>query len=190
MFVRFAGAAETAQMYTADALAREMNRTLGRSPVHSICISGRDALGSVDFLAAALRQVPRGQRVMVDTDGQRPEAITVLHEFLTLLQVTVELPTSAVSMERVQTTLRDARRLGCGHALVVAGSDETSDADYLQIVEQAHAASENTLIVMHPGPSAERAPLDRRWSILVEHAMAKHMDVRVALRLSGPATIR
>ncbi len=190
MFVRFAGAAETAQMYSADALARELNRTLGRSPVHSICVSGRDALGSVDFLAAALRQVPKGQRVMVDTDGQRPEAVAVLHEFVTLLQVTVELPASTVSLERVQTTLRDARRLGCAHALVIAGSDETSDADYLQIVEQAHAASENTAVVLHPGPSAERAQLDRRWSTLVEHAMARHSDVRIALRLNGPATIR
>lgn len=190
LFVRFAGAAETAQMYTADALAREMNRALGRTPIHSICISGRDALGSVDFLAAALRQIPPGQRVMADTDGQRPEAIAALHDYLHLLQVTVELPTSPVALERIQATLRDARKVGCAHAVAVGGSDEASDADYLQIVEQAHVASDATAIVIHPGPTSERSPLDRRWSVLLEHAMAKHADVRVAIRLSGPATIR
>lgn len=190
LFVRFAGAAETAQMYTADALAREMSRTLSRSPIHSICISGRDALGSVDFLAAALRQLPPNQRVMADTDGQRPEAVAALHPFLALLQVTIDLPTSTVALERAQATLRDAKRLSIAHAVVIAGSDEASDADYLQIVEQAHAASESAAIVIHPGPTSERAPLDRRWTVLVEHAMAKHPDVRLALRLSGPATIR
>lgn len=190
LVVRFAGAAETAQMYSSDALAREMNRALARTAVHSICIGGRDALGSVEFLAAALRQVSPKQRVMVDTDGQRPEAIGVLHGFLDVVQVTVDLPTSAVALERVQATLRDAKRLGCAHAVVISGGDESSDADYLQIVEQAHAASDATAIVIHPGPGAERASLDRRWSVVLEHAMAKHGDVRVSVRLSGPATIR
>ncbi len=190
LFVRFAGAAETAQMYTADALAREMNRALSRTPIHSICIGGRDAMGSTDFLAAALRQLPPGQRVMGDTDGQRPEAIASLQEFFHLVQVTVELPSSPVAYERVQETLRNASRVGCAHAVVVSGTDEASDADYLRIVELAHEASNTTAIVVHPGPAAERSPLDRRWSVLLEHAMAKHTDVRVALRLSGPATIR
>ena len=190
LFVRFAGAAETAQMYTADALAREMNRALARTPIHSICIGGRDAMGSTDFLAAALRQIPPGQRVMGDTDGQRPEAIASLQEFFQLVQVTVELPSSAVAYERVQETLRNASRVGCAHAVVASGTDEASDADYLRIVELAHEASPTTSIVIHPGQVEERSPLDRRWSVLLEHAMAKHTDVRIALRLSGPATIR
>lgn len=190
LFVRFAGAAETAQMYTADALAREMNRALARTNIHSICISGRDAMGSTDFLAAALKQVPPGQRVMGDTDGQRPEAVAALQEFFHLVQVTVELPSSTVANERVQETIRNASRVGCAHAVVVSGTDEASDADYLRIVELAHEASKATTIVIHPGPTEEKSPLDRRWSVLLEHAMAKHTDVRVALRLSGPATIR
>ncbi|MBV6520048.1 MAG: hypothetical protein MNPFHGCM_00152 [Gemmatimonadaceae bacterium] len=190
LFVRFAGAAETAQMYTADALAREMNRALGRTPIHSICISGRDALGSTEFLVAALKQVLPGQRVMADTDGQRPEAIAALQDFIDLVQITVELPYSAVSTERMQETVRAANRAGCGHAVVISGTDEASDADYLRIVELAHDASTATAIVIHPGPAEERSPLDRRWSVLLEHAMAKHTDVRVALRLGGPATIR
>lgn len=190
LFVRFAGPAETAQMYTADALGREINRALGRSPIHSICVSGRDALGSADFLVAALRQVPAGHRVMADTDGQRPESISVLQGFFQLIQVTIELPASAVGLERVQETLRQARLARCDHAVVIAGVDDASDADYLQIVEQAHAASDTAAIVIHPGPTAERSPLDRRWSVLLEHAMAKHPDVRVAIRLGGPATVR
>ena len=42
LFVRFAGEAETATMYRADALAREIDRILTRSTYHSIAISGRD----------------------------------------------------------------------------------------------------------------------------------------------------
>src|SRR5262245_47392729 len=75
LFIRFAGAAETAQMYTADALARELNRALSRAPYHSVCACGRDALGNADYLVATLRQLPKSQRVMVDSDGQRPEAV-------------------------------------------------------------------------------------------------------------------
>jgi hypothetical protein len=60
----------------------------------------------------------------------------------------------------------------------------------LQIVEQAHAASSAVQIVMHPGPATEHGVMDRRWSVLVEHAMGHHPDVRVALRLNGPATMR
>jgi hypothetical protein len=174
LFIRFAGAAETAQMYTADALAKELNRALGRAPFHSVCISGRDALGNADFLAATLKQLPGGTRVMADTDGQRPESI----------------PPAAVAMERVQEMLRSLVKTRRSHAVVVSGSDEASDADYLQIVEQTHAASDVAEIVIHPGPMAERQPLDRRWSVLLEHAMGKHADVRVALRLAGPSTMR
>ena len=75
VFIRFAGAAETAQMYTADALARELTRALGRTVYHSVCVTGRDAFGNAEFLAAALKQLPGGTEVMADTDGQRPEAL-------------------------------------------------------------------------------------------------------------------
>jgi hypothetical protein len=54
LFVRFAGEAETATMYMATALVREIERQLSRSTFHSIVIGGRDPLGSVPFLLAAL----------------------------------------------------------------------------------------------------------------------------------------
>jgi hypothetical protein len=190
IFVRFAGPAETAQMYTADALARELTRALSRTVFHSVCITGRDALGNPEFLAAAMRQLPPGILVMVDTDGQRPDALPMLHSFLTVVQVTLEVPVAAVALERAMETLRAASRLKCKHAVAIAGSDEASDADYLQIVEQTHQASPEATIVVHPGPAAERGALDKRWSTLMEHASARHSDVALLARLAGPATLR
>jgi pyruvate-formate lyase-activating enzyme len=190
LFVRFAEAAETATMYSADALARELIRGLERTTFHSVCIAGRDALANEEYLAAAFRQVPSKVPVMVDTDGQRPGAIAALHSFLQLVQVTIDAPASGANLERVWDTVKAAARLGCAHAVVVVGGDDTSDADYLQIVEGAREASAETAVVLHPGPAVEKGMLDRRWSVLLEHAMARHPDVRVAYRLSGPATVR
>lgn len=190
LFIRFAGPAETATMYSADALARELVRGLERSVVHSLCIAGRDALANTDYLLAALKQVAGKAPVMADTDGQRPEAIAVLHPYLSLVQVTVDPPATTAGLERVTETLKAASRAGLGHALVVAGTDETSDADYLQIVELARGASPKVVVVLHPGPAAERGLLERRWSVLLEHAMARHPDVCLVNRLAGPATVR
>lgn len=165
-------------------------RALGRTVYHSVCVTGRDAFGNADFLAAALKQLPEGTQIMADTDGQRPEALAVLHPYLTLVQVTIDPPAVAPAMEHVVATLRSAASLGRAHAVTIAGTDEASDADYLQVVEQVHAASEATSIVIHPGPTAERGVLDKRWSTLMEHASARHRDVRLLARLSGPATMR
>lgn len=190
LFVRFAGPAETAQMYTADALARELNRAMSRTVFHSICVTGRDALGNPEFLAAAFRQLTPGCDIMVDTDGQRPESLSMLQPFLKLVQVTVEPPLAATVLERGMETVRTAARANAAHTVVIAGTDEASDADYLQIVEQAHDASGAVSIVIHPGPGAERGTLDKRWSVLMEHASSRHRDVRLLNRLSGPSTMR
>ena len=190
LFIRFAGPAETATMYTSDALAREVQRGLSRSPLHSVCIAGRDALGNGEFLEAALRTLATTTPVMADTDGQRPEAIAMLHPYLKMVQVSIDAPTTDASLERALETLRSAARVGCAHSVAICGTDEASDADYLQIVEQTHSASGATAIVLHPGPAVERGSLDRRWSVLLEHALAHHADIRVALRLTGPATAR
>lgn len=190
LFIRFAGAAETATMYTAEALAREVARGVSRSPVHSVCISGRDALGNVPFLEGALQVLALTTPVMVDTDGQRPEAIAALHPYVQLVQVSLDAPVADATLERAMETIRAAARVGCAHAVAIGGTDEASDADYLQIVEKTHAASPAASIVIHPGPATERGVMDRRWSVLVEHAMGLHPDVRVAFRLGGPATMR
>lgn len=190
LFIRFAGPAETATMYTSEALAREVARGLSRSPLHSVCIAGRDALGNAEFLESALRTLATSTPVMADTDGQRPEAVAALHPYLKMIQVSIDTPAPESTVERAMETLRAASRVGCEHALAICGTDEASDADYLRIVEQGHAASEGVHIVLHPNPVAERGGLDRRWSILLEHAMGQHADVRIALRLTGPATTR
>jgi organic radical activating enzyme len=190
LFVRFAGAAETAQMYTSDALARELNRALSRTVFHSLCVTGRDALGNPEFLAAAFRQVSPACDIMVDTDGQRPDSLATLQPFITLVQVTVEPRSAAATQERAMETIRAAARASRAHAVVIAGTDEASDADYLQIVEQARDASGAVAIVIHPGPSAERGSLDKRWSVLMEYASSRHRDVRLLTRLNGPATLR
>src|SRR5207248_4705041 len=75
LFVRFAAEAETATMYTADALANELRRSTGRSSFHSIAISGRDPLANVEYLCAAFDKVSTNLPVMLDTDGQRPAEI-------------------------------------------------------------------------------------------------------------------
>jgi len=190
LFVRFAGEAETATMYRADALAREIDRILARSVYHSVAISGRDALGNPEFLATVLGQVTAKTPVMVDTDGERPEAVSALKQWLALVQVTLELSSNPRPADRLLETLREASAAGIGHALVLVARDDTSDAQLIRIVEQAHGASGGTMIVVHPGPAGERPTLDRRWAMLIEQAIAIHADTRLALRIPGPAALR
>src|SRR5438045_9734166 len=58
LFIRFAAEAETATMYTADALANELKRSTARSAYHSISIAGRDPLANVEYLCAAFDKAP------------------------------------------------------------------------------------------------------------------------------------
>ena len=88
LFVRFANEAETATMYTADALRSELKRLSARSRYHSIAIAGRDPLAEGEYLAAALSgETPLP--VMLDHDGQRPEALEPLLRSLALVQVSL-----------------------------------------------------------------------------------------------------
>ena len=190
LFVRFAGEAETATMYRADALAREIDRIIGRSNYHSIAISGRDALGNPEFLASVLAQVATKAPEMVDTDGERPEAIATLSQWLKLVQVTIEISSNPRPVDRPLETLRAAAAAGCDPAISLVARDDTSDAQLIRIVEQAHGVSGGTMIVVHPGPAGERPTLDRRWATLIEQAIAIHGDIRLALRIPGPAALR
>ena len=87
-------------------------------------------------------------------------------------------------------TVAAAAKAGREHALVVCPAEDTSDAQILRIVEQAHAASDGTMIVVHPFPGPDLRTLDRRWAALLEGAMALHGDVRLALRLPPPVGMR
>jgi organic radical activating enzyme len=191
LFVRFAGEAETATMYTAAALVREIERQLLRSKYHSISIGGRDPLANQAFLIAALETAKPAIPVMLDTDGQRPETLRTLAPFIALAQVTVDSWGPDATIANVIETISQAARAKCAHALVLCPRDDTSDGQMLRVIEQAHGASADTQVVIHPpAPTGEQAMLDRRWAALLDQAMATHADTRLALRLPPPAGLR
>jgi organic radical activating enzyme len=189
LFIRFAAEAETATMYTADALANELRRSTARSVYHSISISGRDPLANVEYLCAAFEKVSTALPVMLDTDGQRPAEIAELKDFVTLAQITLDGPIVDAQNERALESVKTAAVSGLQHALVICVDERTTDSHMLRIVERAHAASESTAIIVHPSAGAP-VDRDRRWITLLERAAALHGDVRLALRLPPPTGMR
>ncbi|MCX5768594.1 MAG: hypothetical protein NTZ43_15350 [Gemmatimonadetes bacterium] len=191
LFVRFAGEAETATMYTAQALVRELERQLSRSSFHSIAIGGRDTLGNVQFLLTAFGAMKPAVPVMLDTDGQRPEALTVLAPHLAMTQVTVDFSGSDAALTSALATIAAAAAAGCAHALVLCPRDDTSDGQLLRLIERAHAASASAHVTIHPTMTiGESLSLDRRWGTLLEQAMATHANSALALRLPPPTGLR
>ena len=126
---------------------------------------------------------------MLDTDGQRPENIEPLAKHLALVQITLEGPQLEPPAERAMVSLRTSAGAGIDHALVLAPGEQASDGQMLRIVEQAHAASEKTVVVIHP-PHNSPIDRDRRWVTLIERSAALHADVRVSLRLPPPTGTR
>jgi organic radical activating enzyme len=191
LFVRFAGEAETATMYTADALANEIERATTRSKFHSVAVGGRDPLGNTEYLAAALAAKQVKVPVMIDCDGQRPEDIKALSKVLQHVQVSMEgsLLNADGAIACAIETLHESAKMGAQHSLVLVADERTSDSAVLRIVEHTHQASDKTMIVVHPatGTPVDR---DRRWTMLLERAMALHGDVRLALRLPPPTGMR
>jgi hypothetical protein len=189
LFIRFAAEAETATMYTADALANELRRSTARSAYHSISIAGRDPLANVEYLCSAFDKAATSLPVMLDCDGQRPAEIAELKGVLTLAQVTLTGPAVEAMNERAFESIEIAAKSKLQHALVVCVDERTTDAHLLRVVERAHAASEATVVVVHPsaGTPVDR---DRRWTTLFERAAALHGDVRLALRLPPPTGMR
>jgi organic radical activating enzyme len=191
LFVRFAGEAETATMYTADALANELARSTGRSVFHSISIAGRDPLANCEYLCAAFEKAKVTLPVMLDTDGQRPASIADLKDIVTLVQVTIEGGSAQADAQtdRAFESLKAAADVGRDHALVIVADERLSDPLILRIVEQARGASDKTSIVIHPGPGLP-VDRDRRWATLLERAAGVHPDVRLTLRLPSPTGMR
>lgn len=189
VFVRFAGEAETATMYTADALASELRRSMARSAFHSISISGRDPLANVPYLRAAFDKVETQLPVMLDCDGQRPGEIEELGSVIKLAQITLDGAAFEAQGDRAFESLAAAANAGVQHAIVLSVDDRTSDAQVLRVVERAHAASDSSIVVVHPGASTP-VDRDRRWTTLFERASAIHGDVRLVLRLPPPTGMR
>jgi organic radical activating enzyme len=189
LFIRFAAEAETATMYTAQALASELKRSAARSAFHSVSISGRDPLANVEYLQAAFAKSPVALPVMLDGDGQRPDELSELKHVLTMVQITIDgSPLEAVS-ERAFESIGAAKDAGLQHAVVLASDERTSDAQLLRLIERVHATSANTVVVVHPPPGAA-VDRDRRWATVFERASALHGDVRLALRLPPPTGMR
>lgn len=191
LFVRFAAEAETATMYTADALAQELRKLIARSTFHSVSISGRDPLANAEYLCAAFEKHTPQIPIMLDTDGQRPAELGLVAKHLALVQVTLEGSTGAAdaSVERGLESLRVASRQSVQHALVLAPDERTSDGQLLRIVEQTHGVSAGTTVVVHP-PANVPVERDRRWIMLLERAASLHGDVRFGLRLPPPVGTR
>jgi organic radical activating enzyme len=188
LFVRFAEEAETAAMYTADALRGELTRLAGRSRYHSIAISGRDPLAEAEYLLTALgagAPLP----VMLDHDGQRPDALESLLKTFMLVQVGMDGCESAAEIERVSATFALAAKKHVKHALAVVPAAAASDAQLWRIVEQVHLASGEAAIVVHPTEESASDP-DRRWILWLERAAEVHGDVRVLPRLPAPTGLR
>ena len=189
LFVRFAAEAETATMYTAQAIAQELQRAAKRSAFHSISVGGRDPLANVDFLEAAFAAGPLPLPVMLDVDGQRPDEIATLAKNVAMVQVTLEGGGMEAGAERAMTSIKLAADAKLEHAIVLAPGEQVSDAQLLRIVEQIHAASEKTVVVIHP-PYNTPIDRDRRWVMLIERSAALHPDVRLSLRLPPPTGTR
>jgi organic radical activating enzyme len=189
LFIRFAHEAETATMFTADALGHELNRYAKRSVFHSISVSGRDPLANLEFLQALFTRHEMPLPVLIDSDGQRPEALAAVVKKAALAQVTVEGAGIDAALERVGESLKVASDSGVAHALVLCPDAQSTDAQLLRTIENAHGVSESVAVVVHPplGVPVER---DRRWITFIERAAGLHSDVRLALRLPGPVGMR
>lgn len=185
LFVKFAEEAETATIYTSGALIGELTRLMARSKYHSVAIVGRDVLNEVEFLVAAFAE-KGALPVMLDHDGQRPDALNGIVHALSLVQVTVDGSESGATLDRICATIALSAKKQVPQALVIIPPDAVSDGALLRIVEQVHEASGTVEVVLHP--TAETAPdRDRRWSVWLQQAMSVHGDVRVMPRWPMPA---
>jgi len=189
LFVRFAAEAETAVLYTSEMLARQLSRSVEQSALHSISLCGRDPLASAGLIAAALDGWRGSTPIMLDIDGQRPEALPEVLEGVTLVQVTLDF-SDGVAPERVLASLVAAGAAGKEHAVALAPRDGTSDAQLLRFVEQTHAAAPGTKIVVHPPTTGSPGSLDRRYATLLEQAMGIHREIQLTMLIPTPAGTR
>ena len=190
LFVRFAGEAETAVLYTAEMLAKQLGRAVTQGGLHSIALAGRDPLASASLISETFSRGAPSLPVMLDCDGQRPDEAAQVMGALALFQVTFDFGDAPALVDRALASLKAAALAKKEHALVLTPRDTTSDGQVLRLVEQAHAGSPAVRIVLHPAPAAEKAPLDRRYATLVDQAVAIHGDVTLAMRIPSPVGVR
>ncbi len=190
LIVRFAGEAETATLYNGSMLLRNVERALSQSAVHSVAMGGHDPLASAALFAEAFEGDTPGVPVVVDCDGQRPDAIPMLARSITLVQVALAGSESTAATDRALETLAVAEREGIGAALAVVMTDRTTDAQVLRLLEQANGIAPGTKIVIHVSSPSEPAPPDARYAALMEEAASISRDVRLLARLPVPLGLR
>jgi hypothetical protein len=190
IFVRFAGEAETATMFTPDTMIRHLDRALERSRPHSIVLAGRDPLAGVNFLVATFQQQAPSLPVLLDVDVARPEVLPELAFALAMVQVTIDFGAPAAASDRALEMLAVATQEKLDHALVLPLREGVTDQAVLRIIEQTRAVSAGTKIVVHPQPGEEKRGLDRRYSALLEQAASVHPDVRLILPIPSPIGVR
>jgi len=190
LFVRFAGEAETAVLYTAEMLGKQVGRAVANTALHSIALAGRDPLASSALIMETFTKNKPPLPVMLDCDGQRPDDAANVMAVIAMLQVTFEFGDAPAVAERALASLKHAADARKEHALVLAPRDATSDGQVLRLVEQAHAAVPGARVVLHPAPAGERAPLDRRYATLMDQAMAIHRDISLVMRIPSPVGVR
>ncbi len=190
LFIRFAGEAETAVMYSAAALAEELRRLSARANFHSIALNGRDPLGNVECLQAALADANLPLPVLAESDGQRPEEVRALAPRLKMLQLCSDGTAGASMLGRFYATMGVAVECGLEHSLILEPGDQTTDAQLLRLIEQSHAVSEKVAMIIHPEEPQSGGPLDLRWSQLLAQAAELHDDVRILRRLLPPGEMR
>ena len=125
---------------------------------------------------------------MVDCDGTRPETVVAIAPHIALVQVTLDGVVPDAVLDRVMMTLNMAGSAGVEHALVLAPQEKMTDGQLLRVIEQARAASDQTMIVIHPPMNV--AEQDRRWLMLMERASGVHRDIRLLVRLPPPTGMR
>ncbi len=190
LFIRFAGEAETAVMYSAAALAEELRRLSARAKFHSIALNGRDPLGNVECLQAALADANLPLPVLAESDGQRPEAVRELAPRLKMLQLCSDGTAGAAMLGRFYATMGVAVECGLEHSLILEPGEQTTDAQLLRLIEQSHAVSEKVAMIIHPEEPQGGGPVDLRWSQLLAQAAELHDDVRILRRLLPPGEMR
>lgn len=190
LFVRFAGEAETATMFTPETMIRHMERALERSRAHSISITGHDPLAGVNVLVDTFQQQPPPLPVMLDVDVSRPEVLPELAFALAMVQVTIDFGAPSAAMDRALEMLAVSYQAKVDHALVLPLREGVTDQTVLRLIEQTRAVSVGTKIVVHPLPGEERRGLDRRYGTLLEQAASVHPDVRLVLPVASPVGVR
>ncbi len=198
LFVRFAGEAETATLYSPEMLARALERALAAGSLHSISLAGKNPAGCAPFLVQAWSAWRASVPAMLDTDGHHSDSIAAFGSILSLVQVSVTMGDPESVTERALAILSECERHSVANALVISARDPSRDAvrdassddAFARLVEQMHRASPGTKLVVHPPPGAERAPLDRRYSTMLERAAAIHGDVQLLMRIPAPVGVR